>query len=318
MKPEPIYPRALHVSGSVIEEFTEEDWETVQDDPRGLLLMWEPPQHGVKYIMGSDPTEGITGWSRATRVPGDTKTDNGVIEVFQPNGTYELLTKEVDGKKVPDIDPITNKPRRLYKDVQIAEFAAPCDAVELARIANIIGRIYKGDEEDQCELIWEAWPGPGLLMTQELLRLNYGNLWHWEYIDSVAEETNRLGWRSTRESQKALWYRSRRHLMGRHALIRSRFLLDEYSNAEIDMEKMRARAAYGFHDDRFQAANMCFWAGHKWTYEVDSSHEQVTENLVQDYQRMAPSCSVSFERGLEIGDSSYSSWKERATEDWWE
>ena len=28
------------------------------------------------------------------------------------------------------------KQKRLYKDVQVAEFAAPCDAVELARIAK--------------------------------------------------------------------------------------------------------------------------------------------------------------------------------------
>lgn len=303
----PTYPRVLHVSGSKIEDYTEESWEDVDDDPRGLLLMWRPPRPGAKYIMGLDPTEGITGWSRGTRTDGDTKTDNGVIEIFEVDGRQEKLFKEVDGQKVPDIDPITRRQRTKFKDLQCAEFAAPCDAVEIARIANILGRIYAGDEDDQCELIWEAWPGPGILTTQELLRLGYCNLWHWEYIDSVAEETNRMGWRSTRESQKLLWYRSRRHLMQENVEIYSKYLLGEYSNAEIDMDKMRARAAYGYHDDRFQAANMCFWAGHKWTYDVDRTEQPVTETVVTDYQRMA----FTLEDHV-----SYSDWKAEATADW--
>jgi hypothetical protein len=302
-----VFPRALHVGDSSIEDYTAEPWEEIDRDPRGLLLMWEPPRKNCKYIMGLDSAEGITGWTRGTRADGDHKTDNGVIEVFRPDGVAEPLFIQEGGKKIPDIDPITKRQRMLYRDVQVAEFAAPCDAVEIARVANVIGRIYAGDEEDQCELIWESWPGCGILVTQELLRLNYGNLWHWEYIDSVAEETNRLGWRSTRESQKILWYRSRRHLMNRKAIIRSKYLLDEYSNAEIDLDKMRARAAYGYHDDRFQAANMCFWAGHKWTYEVDSSHIEVRDSPLVDYQRSA----------LTLDDyESFGDWRARVVAEW--
>jgi hypothetical protein len=85
-----------------------------------------------------------------------------------------------------------------------------------------------------------------------------------------------------------LWYRARRHLMKRHVTIKSKWLLEEYANAEIDMSKMRARAAYGYHDDRFQAANMCFWAGHRWTYESESTNEEVTTSAeAKDYQRIA-------------------------------
>jgi len=309
------YPSVLHVAGNSIEIYTAEDWEQIERDPRGLLLMYEPPMKRAKYVMGLDPTEGITGWNRGSRVAGDEKTDNGAIEIFRIDGAKELVWETKPNPagpgnlKLPVIDPITKQQKVLYRDVQVAEFAAPCDAVEIARVANVLGRIYAGDEDDQCELIWEAWPGPGILSTQELLRLGYGNLWHWEYIDSVAEETNRMGWRSTRESQKLLWYRSRRHLMNRQALIRSTFLKDEYANAEIDVEKMRARAAYGYHDDRFQAANMVFWAGHKWTYDVERTDEQVTTAVVTDYQRVAP--------GLD-DYTSFSDWKAKATEDWFD
>ena len=307
------FPTALYVSDNSVEEYLAETAEEIDRDPRGLLLMFHPPEPTAKYVMGMDSAEGITGWTRGTRTKGDHKTDNGAIEVFKVDGVKELVWKEEDGKKIPDIDPATKEQRILYRDLQVAEWAGPCDAVEIARYANVIGRIYKGDAEDQCELIWESWPGSGLLTTQELLRLDYGNLWHWEYIDSVAEETNRLGWRSTRESQKILWYRARRHLMNRKAVIRSKHLLAEYSNAEIDMEKMRARAAYGYHDDRFQAANMCFWCGHKWTYNEDSSHEDVrTTPLPVDFQRYAPGLD---ELGNRTGPT-YQEWKSTYCDDW--
>lgn len=252
--------------------------------------MWEAKERGAKYILGMDSSEGITGWSRATRTEDDHKVDNGVIEVFKIAGQRIPMFKEdVNGQRIPDIDPITKQQRIHYRDVQVAEFAAPCDAVEIARIANIIGRIYAQDDEDQAELIWEAWPGCGMLTTQELLRLGYGNLWHWEYISDIAEKTDRLGWRSNRESMKLLWYRTRRHLMQRNVVVRSKWLRSEYADAEIDMDKMRARASYGAHDDRFMAANFALWAGNRWTYELESEHQTVSETQgVRDFQNMAP------------------------------
>src|SRR5207253_5540499 len=68
---------------------------------------------------------------------------------------------------LPIFDPITKRQNYLYRDVQVAEFAAPCDAVEIARVANVLGRIYAGDAEDQCELVWEGWPGCGMLRSEE-------------------------------------------------------------------------------------------------------------------------------------------------------
>ena len=95
--------------------------------------------------------------------------------------------------------------------------------------------------------------------------------------------------------------------MNESVILQSKFLLEEYFNAEIDADKMRARAAYGYHDDRFQACNMALWAGHKWTYDIDRTEERVTENLVDDYQRMAPTLDNYV---------SFSDWKSQATEDW--
>ncbi len=301
------FPEALWVSGSDIGPL-HESWESIERDPRGVLLMWHPPRPGAQYIMGCDPTQGITGWSRATMAEGDHKIDNAAIEIFEVDAIREpewMIDER--GDRRPDIDPVTGQQKIKYRDLQVAEFAAPCDAVEAARVCNVLGRIYAGNSDDQCLLVHEAWPGPGMLTTQELLRLGYANLWHWEYIDSMAEETARVGWRSTRESQKLLWYRSRRHLMMRNAVLRSKWALDEYRNAEIDLDKMRARAAYGFHDDRFQACNMCFWAGHGWTYDVERTEEIVTTKPVLDPQRYAPTLDDPF---------SYKDWRLGATADW--
>lgn len=303
------FPEAWTVGESNV-SICRESAEEIENDPRGLFLVWEPPRKDAHYIMGLDPTQGITGWTRASRTEGDHKTDNGAIEIFRVDGEAEpvLEVDEKTGLLVPAIDPQTRRYKMHYRDVQVAEFAAPCDAVEIAQIANVLGRIYAGDEDDQCQLIWEAWPGPGLLTTQELIRLGYGNMWMWEYIDSAVEETNRMGWRSTRESQKLLWYRTRRHLLSKNVRIRSKWLLEEYANAEIDMDKMRARASYGYHDDRFQACNMALWAAHKWTYDVERTEMPVSSsNVSSDYQRMAP--------GLD-DYVSFQEWKETFTEDW--
>ncbi len=316
-----VFPAAMFVGSSSVREFDEESMDDIMADPRGLLLMWSPPKKGAKYIVGVDSSEGITGWTRGMRTEDDYKTDNGVVEVFEIDGIREPVFDEKAEKaedtlrpgqrtaRIPLIDKHTRQPAMHCRDLQVAEFAAPCDAVEIARVANIIGRVYRGDEEDEAELIWEAYPGCGMLTTQELLRLGYGNLWHWEYITDVAEETNRLGWRSGRESMKILWYRARRHLMQRNVVVRSKWLLDELSGAEIDMNKMRARAAYGMHDDRLWSAAFCWWAGHQWTYAEDSK-EPVTEGEPpQDFQRYAPG----------LGDESYyADWKESATADWFD
>lgn len=276
--------RSFHVSGNSLITTSESD-ESVYVDPRGLVLMWEEPKPWAKYILSIDPSEGITNWSRGSRQDGDHKTDNGVVEVFRPNAIKLPLFK--DGK--PLIDKITNQQMFVMRDLQVAEFAAPIDAVEIARVANILGRMYAGEDDDQCECILESYPGPGPLTTQELIRLGYGHLWMWEHFaDSVVEETNAIGWHATPRSTRILWTRARRHLMERKAKIMSQWLYEEYKDAVVNMDKMTAAAPYGRHDDRLRAANLCFWAGHAWTQNVESTHEQVTERPISDWQHTAP------------------------------
>ena len=263
-----------------------EPMDEIRLDPRGLFLAWEKPDSAATYKLSADPSVGITNWSRSNRTSEDHKTDNGAICILKVDAIREQ-EKDAEGK--PKFDPSSKLPIWKYIDVQVGEYAAPCDATELARVCNLLGRIYAGIDGDQCEMIYEAYPGPGILMTQELLRLGYGNIWMWERIaDSVAEQTTRMGWYSTAESQKILWIRARRHLLRGNIKIRSRWLKEEYANAEIDLLKARAKAAYGYHDDRMQACNMAMWCAHKWTYDPERSEETVSSSPVHNPQTYAP------------------------------
>ncbi len=279
------FPEVWHVGQNSIERAIESD-ESVMADPRGWLCVWEEPMPGAKYIMSLDPTEGQTGWTRATRHDGDRKIDNAAIEIFRIDA---LQRTKLDANGDIIIDKYTKQPDFIWRDLQVAEFAAPLDPVEAARIACVLGRLYCGDAEEQCECIYEAYPGPGALSTQEFMRLGYANLWQWEYIaDSVAEPTGRYGWRSSAQTQRLLWQRARRHLLSGRVKILSPWLLGEYRDAVVDPTTMRSVAGYGSHDDRLQAASMAYWAGHKWVYDPDRPPEEVAEKPNIDWQNRAP------------------------------
>lgn len=268
---------------------TSESWESILADPRGLLLMWHEPKESSRYTIGCDPTMGITGWTRSGRREDDEKTDNCAIEIFEAEAIKLPLFND-DGS--PKIDPATKQQAFVRRDMQVAEYAGPIDAVEAARLCKLLGRVYQGADEEYATLIYEAWPGPGVLTTQELIRTNYTNIWMWEYITGEAEQTNRMGWQASLQSNKILWMRSRRHLLERKAKIYSKWLLDEYSNAEFDLDKQNAKAAYGYHDDRIKAANLAYWGAHRWTYG-DDAPEPVTASAEIDHQKFAPTLGES-------------------------
>lgn len=276
---------AYYVSGNNLKLSVESD-EAIADDPRGIVHLWEEPKPGATYVMGVDPAYGLTGWSRATRMGGDHKTDNSAIEIIRIDA---MRIPIFDKKGKAQYDQYTKQQQFLMRDLQVCEFAGPVDAVEIGRIANVLGRVYAGDAEDQCECILESFPGPGPLTLQEMLRLDYMNMWHWEYIaDGIADPTRQIGWHASQRSVQLLWARSRRHLMQRRVKLLSPYLVQEYANAVIDMEKQNAKAAYGFHDDRLKAMNLCLWAGHKWSSDPERSFEPVTERPMQDWQTRAP------------------------------
>src|SRR6266436_2478220 len=135
------------------------------DDPRGMLWLWEPPRRNANYIVSCDPSYGIAGWNRFLKRENDEEVDNGAVEVIRCGNP----------------------------DVQVAEFAAPVDAEDIAMVVNFLGRMYCGTSEDEQALaIVEVQPGPGLLTQRELInRYGYTNLFPWQHLDSMAVEVTR-------------------------------------------------------------------------------------------------------------------------------
>lgn len=232
-------------------------------DPRGIIWMWEAPSKSHRYVLGCDPTVGRTGWNRFARVKEDAKTDNGAIEVLR-------IGK--DGKP----------------DAQVAEFAAPIDAFDLGYVINLLARLYAGDEEDSCKVIIEVFPGPGAGTLQTVLELGITNLFRWEYYgDTVATPTRALGWHASNRTNRDLWVKAARHLVLQHCIVRSPWLVEELSDARLNVDKQYAENPGG-HDDRVRAFCLALWVANSWTVNLDRVTEKVVANEVPD-----PQCSDS-------------------------
>lgn len=236
-------------------------------DPRGIIYLYEPPNPRARYSLGCDPTHGRTGWSRYSRTDDDYQVDNGAIEVLKvgrgtPCKQCNLLTYTCTSES----------PNHYAPDIQVAEYAAPIDPYDLAAVVNALGRMYCGrDEDGQCPAIIEVYPGPGG-PTQRTLQEKYGytNLYRYQYMDTGTSTRNKFefGWYSMRQSVQHLWTKGLRYLTNRGVLIRSSYLVEELSDCQMDMIKMRGAAVYGAHDDRAVAILLAIWQAHNWTFDV--------------------------------------------------
>lgn len=229
------------------------------EDARGLMKLWEPPKPTARYVIGIDPTGGITGWDRSLRTEDDLTTDNGAIEVIRITGHGQ-------------------------PDVQVAEYAAPIDAEDLADPAAFLGRLYAGNSDyGEALTIIEIWPGPGLLTQRRMMqKYQYQNLWRWEKLDSAtAVATKSYGWSSNAKTLQLLWSRFSRHLSHGGLTIRSPWLNSELANLQnFPGVTFPAPSGEMEHDDRVRAAAMAIWAGHDWSFgEGQAEPSQVEMGL---------------------------------------
>lgn len=219
---------------------------TSDDDPRGLVHIWEPPIASQNYVVSCDPSYGLAGWHRQLRTENDEKTDNCAIEVVRCG--------------------IRNQP-----DVQVAEYAAPIDAEDAASVVNFLGRMYAGaSEEQQAHAIIEVQPGPGLLTQRELInRFGYTSLFVWQHLDQMQiKPTLSYGWFSSRQSRQALWIRGTRHINQHKIILNSPWLIEEMTDCVLDnFLSFSARAQWGAHDDRIVALLLAIWAANEWNFE---------------------------------------------------
>lgn len=258
-------------------------------DPRGLVLILEPPSPRETYVLGCDPTVGIVGWHRQLRTRDDLRTDNGAIEVIKVG-------------------------RNGKPDIQVCEYAAPIDPEDLADVCNILGRLYAGsDDSGQCLCVIEVYPGPGLLTQRKMLNsLGYYHMFVWKYLDSMSVKmSNSLGWQSSPKSVRDLWIRGTRHITLDKIKILSPWLAEELAHCEADPLKMTAKASSGKHDDRARALLMAIWAAHDWSYQIEEFKEEVTEGKLPDWQRS----DISAERMYELWNERFSEISEEGNND---
>lgn len=251
-------------------------------DSRGLLKLWEPPKPRARYVMGIDATVGIINWDRYHRNIDDRRTDNGAIEIIRCG----------NGRDIPD--------------VQVAEYAAPIDAEDLADIAVLLGRLYAGNSElgEAC-CIPEVWPGPGLLTLRRMINsYGYTNFFRAEYLDSIVPKAqNSYGWQSTAKTLQLLWSRGSKHLGKGLSIIRSTYLYDELSNLQNIPGKTFPQPAGDLtHDDRVRAYFMAIWAAHDWSLmEMPEPQKVSSQEKYINYQ--ASDCSE--ERMYELWEEQY-------------
>lgn len=219
--------------------------------------MWERPIRHASYVMGIDPTGGLTGWDRRLRSDNDQKVDNGVIEVLR-----------IGSETTPD--------------VQVCEYAAPIDSEDLAEVANTIGRVFGGNNEDgQCLCIIEVYPGPGLLTQRRLINeFGYTNLFVWKFLDAmVSRPTNTFGWTSSPKSIQALWTRCKRRISLGLLEINSPALVEEMGDCVMDSIRHRGHAIYGAKDDRVSATFMAMWAAHDWNNQIETTPTKGSDRI---------------------------------------
>jgi len=213
-------------------------------DPRGILFMYEQPRPTASYFISGDPTVGKTGWSRWNRTDDDMDIDNAALQVL---------------RKGPIVD------------VQVAEFAAPVDAVEFAPILNAVGRLYRGnDEEGMAPMIVEA-TGPGAVTIRELIdRFQYTNQFLWHYYGGTmspqaAGHGNKVGWYSSRSANKDLWMRGSHHIHKGLVKLYSTHTIEEMADCLADSYTLIGEARHGRHDDRVFSLLLALWLAHGWS-----------------------------------------------------
>lgn len=234
-------PKSWRVGSRTVAPYTPDD-----EDERGLLWVWEEPLQYATYVVSVDPTVGRPGWSREFRTEADLDTDNAAIEVFRAG-------------------------RGGQPDVQVAEYAAPVDAIDIAPTVATIGQLYHGGNEDGQALVIGEVTGPGAVTLRELVdRFQYANLWQWtQWGGAQTRRTNAFWWWSSRSANKDLWMRGLHHIQKMRVRLYSKWLVEEMADCVADAYLLIGEARYGRHDDRVLSTLLNLWALHDWSTRED-------------------------------------------------
>lgn len=214
-----------------------------EKDPRGLILLFEPPRIDAVYSIGADPAVGIVGWDRRYR--SDTKEelerDNAVASGWYRDSRTGLTT-------------------------QAFEFAGPISAREFAKYLYALAKLYAGaaGPDRGAQVIIEL--NNGGTEVQNVLTNDYRFYSLWQRIKSDGMQTKQLeqwGWISTLQSVQELWVYGKDVIEQPVMPIRpqSTFLMEEMGLCRWDPLRRRGEVPEGSgkHDDRVSAMLFALW-----------------------------------------------------------
>lgn len=241
-------PRSDILNGQSIEDLT-------PSQARGYVWLFESPQPGQVYVIGVDPTFGISGWAPELSTDEDLNTDNACVSVWRIG--------------------------RDGRDYQVAEYAAPIDVYELAPVINGLGRLFSGNNEmGQAHVILEVYPGPGWPAEQSLIHhYGYLNYYRPRYINTIDyAPTKGIGWEAGPKQVRDLSIFTRKHVNALKPVIRSPWLLSEMQDCQLHPEKFTIYAeGTGIHDDRVRAASLAWMCAHDFNSQVQIPEQSRVE-----------------------------------------
>jgi hypothetical protein len=190
------------------------DWN-FNEEPLGLLLMWEGPQSDHQYVIGVDTSEGLG-------------QDRCAVEVNRV-GTNQR------------------------SDEQVAEWCGNVNGLELAPILYSIGKLYTVSGNEPLMVI-EVNRGDVVQMELRT-KYDWSCFYQQRYYDKVRGGwSQRLGWNTNADTRPKMLARAIQQIKAYQWRINSPWLIDEISDFEYDAQRMKMKAAVNCHDDRVIAA----------------------------------------------------------------
>jgi len=198
------------------------------------FVMWELPRKDSTYIVGVDASYGIEGG------------DNAAIQVLKVGTTK-------------------------WKDEQVAEWCGQINNLDLAKIAWIIGNVYRDAEMDLPAIMAvECNPGsPGGVTQIELQKMGYLNFYIWRRpMKTTGEFSTEYGWWTTPSTRPLITDMLKTYVNKGDILINSPKFVEEMGTF-VDLPTRDGRllhrltAAPGYHDDRIMAVAFSLYIAHE-------------------------------------------------------
>jgi len=198
------------------------------------LALWELPKPECTYAVAVDASWGIDGG------------DNCAIEVLKV-GTAR------------------------WRDQQVAEFCGNLDPLALAKVVWIVANVFYDKENEVPALTAvETNPGnPGLLVQNELMRMNHPNLYIYRKPEDRTQKfQHQYGFPTTPRTRPIITDTFKAYVMNDDIVLRSSKFVEEMGYF-VDLPladgrlKHHLAAAPGYHDDRIMALAIALYVSHE-------------------------------------------------------